>query len=768
MLSTILSTQRRKYAYVFALGAWLLVSGSLLIGSYQTQKQDVFNRLGFESQHGFIQFEQHWPDLRLQSLVAQNTFLRELSQHASPALHFSLFNQNGKAIASSLNDLNALSYLSTLSTFKKTNTQAQQCISQLPGLKIKGVQACAYIYQDAFIFMASIHNEGMLLFWLDQKKPLLLSIVFSLGLLLFFMYYSNNYFLRIQSEHETLHDNIKKQETEFKRLTSNLPGILYRLDLQDHSLTYISSGSLKLFGHAPDYFITNNISPFDLIDEDDRDQFTQKSKAAHFSLQPFEMTYRIKTTQGEYKWVLDRGRCFQTQDKDFFVEGVMLDITERELIRQQVEYLGVKDPLTELYNRFKFNDELVQAVSHAKITGERFAMLFIDLDRFKNINDSLGHQLGDRLLQKIAQRLQHILPSHLFLARMGGDAFMVLVSNVENLNDVEVLARAINDHMRQVFHLDTYELRTSCSIGISLCPDHSEHSHILWRYADTAMYQVKHKGGDSYQFFTQELGDMVQHRINIEHSFIPSFKNNQFELYFQPQVDIHSNDILGCEALIRWFHPEMGAISPAEFIPIAEETGFIHILGDWILEHSIQQLKIWLKYNPNFIMSVNVSALQVTEEFPEKLEKLLKKYQIDGRSLELEITESLLMENIDYVLPLLNKVTLLGVGFAIDDFGTGYSSLSYLRYLPINKLKIDRAFVMNIENNNDDVNMVKAIIAMSKSLNLVILAEGIENITQLNLLKELSCERYQGYYFNKPLDHETFSTLYLNPKKSAS
>ncbi len=765
VLSAKLPARLRQRLYVLLLGAWLVIISSLLIRSYFVEKQDVFDRLSFNSETAYIQFERRWPELSNKNQVIKSAYLSQLANNFTPTVHFSVLSSSGKVLASSLSNLNQLSYGPVISQFNNRFSVGQSCTSQLNALQADSVQACAYRYDDTSLLIASMHNQDILHYWLNEQRHFISAVLFSLLLLVVFLLSSRRQKNYSKKNYLLLKENFVQQDSDFKRLVSNLPGVLYRLNLKDHSLNFISSGSLQLLGYSPDYFIKNGTTPFDLIDDNDKDDFTQKNKAAHFSLKPFEMVYRVKTASGEHKWILDRGRCFQAPNEEFFIEGVMLDITERELVRQQIEYLGVQDPLTELYNRFKFNDELVQAVSHAKMTDERFAMLFIDLDRFKNINDSLGHQLGDRLLQKVAERLQRILPEQHFLARMGGDEFVILMRDIKNTHEIEALASDINRHIRQVFRVDTYELRTSCSIGISLCPDHSEHSHVLWRYADTAMYQVKNRGGDNYQFFTQEMGDMVQHRINIEHSFIPAFNAQQFELYFQPQVDMHTNKILGSEALIRWLHPELGTISPADFIPIAEETGFIHTLGDWILEQSILQLKAWLVHDPAFIMSVNVSALQVTKEFPDKINTLLKRHQIQGKSLELEITESLLMENIEFILPLLNQIRESGVGFAIDDFGTGYSSLSYLRYLPINKLKIDRAFVMNIETNNDDVNLVKAIIAMSKSLNLVVLAEGIENQSQLNLLKDLSCERYQGYFFSKPLDSATFSSLYFEQRK---
>nr|WP_283789315.1 GGDEF domain-containing phosphodiesterase [Bermanella sp. WJH001] len=766
VLNTTNTVSIRSRLYALALITWVVVISMLMLNSFRAEKEHVFRDQSLKTEVAFMQFESRWSQLNTQSPAERNDYINALANSFTPALRLTVISSGGKILASNLPNLSQLSYGHIVSQLQEQFALGQPCLQQLFRFIENPVQACAYPYNEEAILISTIENKMVFRYWLNKKKFLIIACLFSLGLMLFIIFLSHRQKINDTDDKIKLENDITKQDNDFKRLVSNLPGILYRLDLQQKSLDYLSPGCYQLLGYQPEYFLQNKITPFDLIDENDKHDFTQNSKAAHFSLKPFEMVYRIKSASGEHKWILDRGRCYKEKDQ-YYIEGVMLDITERELVRQQIEYLGIQDPLTELYNRFKFNDELVQAVSHSKKTGEQFAMLFIDLDRFKNINDSLGHQVGDRLLQKVAQRLQQIIPKEHFLARMGGDEFVILIHNIETPKDIEVFASDINRHLRQVFRVDSYELRTSCSIGISLCPKDSEHSHILWRYADTAMYQVKNSGGDGYKFFTQEMGDMVQHRINIEHNFIPAFNSNQFELFYQPQVDINSNKILGCEALVRWFHPELGNISPAEFIPIAEETGFINTLGDWILEESIIQLTHWLIYNPDFIMSINVSAIQITENFPKRIEHLLNKYKISGSSIELEITESLLMENIEYILPLLNQIQEIGVGFAIDDFGTGYSSLSYLRYLPINKLKIDRAFIMNIENDKDDVSMVKAIIAMSKSLNLVVLAEGIENSNQLHLLQNLSCDRYQGYYFNKPIDSHTFTSLYFEQEKYA-
>ncbi len=748
---------------------WLILVGLLLYNDFQREQDAAYSKLEFKTEASAIQFERHWQSLRFESRKNKEVYLQQFSEGFEPRLHFSVINSSGRIDASSLKNLTQLSYGPVLKQFKHSLELGQNCLSKLSNFQVQGVSACVFFFPEYKVyFVSSLHTDQFLNYWLSHSGSFILAVI--LGLLVFSVLF---YLLSVQqnnifSKQLILTQKYQKQDSDFKRLISNLPGLVYRLRLDDKKLDYVSPGCLQLFGFTPEHFLQENVTPFDLIDQQDKEEYKRQSHAAHFSQKPFELIYRINTLNGDQKWVLDRGRCYQGVQGEHFVEGVMLDITERELVRQQIEYLAIQDPLTELYNRYKFNDELVNAVDDCNRKHEQFAMLFIDLDRFKNINDSLGHQLGDRLLRKVASRLQSLIPEEHFLARMGGDEFVILMRFNEKTDEISILAESINTALRKPFNIDTYQLRTSCSIGISLCPNDSIHSHVLWRYADTAMYQIKNRGGDGYQFFTQNMGEKVQHRIKIEHGFIPGLENKQFELYFQPQVDINNGLVIGAEALIRWKHPTLGFISPAEFIPIAEETGFIHDLGDWIIHQALSQLARWQKVNPKITMAVNVSALQITEDFPQKIENFLKQYNINKNTLELEITETLLMENIDFVQPLLSKVCDLGVYFAIDDFGTGYSSLSYLRYLPINKLKIDRAFVLNLEENNEDVAMVKAIIAMAKNLNLKVLAEGIETKPQLRILQEQGCDSYQGYYFSRPVEKETFYSLYINGSKIIS
>lgn len=761
MLNLTSQSHTRIYSVMMCL--WLFLAGTLLILSYLYERQSAFENLFYKGKVAFIEFQQHWQDLKLDRSPEQSAFLGQIKPSVKPNIHLSILSKNGKIHASTLKNLVQLSYSPIVQQIEYMEKHNQHCSYNLSFLQAHSVNACAFkTEKDSTYLLVSLGDDDFFLYWLKHTAFFIIAILMGFALFSGLYYAFNAQKFSLINKRKKEFDEYSQQANDLKRLLSNLPGVVYRIEVKSKQLDYVSTGSMQLLGYPPEHFIQNDVTPFDLIEEEDKKYYLRQTQSAHFTLKPFELVYRMKSIYGEIKWVLDRGRCLKDHNGNLFVEGVILDITERELVRQQIEYLAIQDPLTELYNRYKFSDELVNAVDDANRRHEHFAMLFIDLDRFKNINDSLGHQLGDRLLRKVATRLQSIIPNNHFIARMGGDEFVILMRDIANISEAEVQARSINRSLRKPFNIDSYQLRISCSIGISVCPDDSTHSHILWRYADTAMYQVKNRGGDGFQFFDTKMGEQVQHRITIEHELVPALENEQFELHFQPQVDIKTNEVIGAEALIRWQHPTLGFISPVEFIPIAEETGFIHDLGDWIIHEALSQLATWEKCNKQLTMAINVSALQITEEFPIKLNNMLMQHGVQTSSVELEITESLLMENFSVVRPLLSEIKHLGVNIAIDDFGTGYSSLSYLRYLPIDKLKIDRAFIMNLESNQADVAMAKSIIAMGKNLNLKVLAEGIETVAQLDILKEQECDSYQGYHFGIPVNKETFYSLYIS------
>lgn len=536
-------------------------------------------------------------------------------------------------------------------------------------------------------------------------------------------------------------------------------GAMYRLHLPEHRLEMLTSGDQDFFpadfSERPDKH-----SLLELVHPDDQQHYLDQLEQLTSRGANFEVVYRINTQLHEQRWLMDRGKVIQHNDAGTLIEGLVIDITEHILAQQHVEYLATRDPLTELMNRYYFNDELINTIDLLHQQHGQLALLFIDLDRFKTVNDSLGHQVGDRMLKLVAERLRHLVSSEDYVARLGGDEFIVMMINPENRDAIERLASSILSHLSTTYQLDYYRLTTTCSIGITLYPDDSEESYILLRNADTAMYTAKARGGNCYQFYTEEMNQQVNTRLTLESELRRAIKSQEFELYYQAQVTSEGNQLIGAEALIRWDHPTAGLVPPSEFVPIAEETGLIREIGDWAL---LEACRAFCRLNEEFglglTISVNVSVRQLNDLFVLRVQEILNQSGLAPEYLELEITESLLMHNVQENIRLLEAISQLGVRFAMDDFGTGYSSLSYLKQFPISKLKIDRAFINDINTDPDDEAIVRAIIAMAKSLHLELVAEGVENHQQLSMLRALECDCYQGYYFSHPLPLGAFHEL---------
>jgi diguanylate cyclase (GGDEF)-like protein/PAS domain S-box-containing protein len=615
---------------------------------------------------------------------------------------------------------------------------------------------------DLFV-VVSLPSARIFMTWMkDIAGPLFMLISFLLITWLGFRF-SNRIFDRAQANHKVTETALKEQENTLQLLFSNLPGMVYRVRIPDYKVLFITDGCNDLLGYSAHTFLSGKRTPFDDIHEEDQDILVKHADSINSSKKKYEHIFRIQTPNGELKWLMDRGRAIQEDSEHSYLEGILLDITEHMLSQQQVEYLATRDPLTELANRYLFNDELVNHIDRFR-DKTNIALLFIDLDRFKTINDSLGHQVGDRLLKVVAERLKECIDEKHLLARLGGDEFMVMMIDPKGTEAVEALAHSINLTISKTFELDYYKLNTTCSIGISMYPQDSKESHILLRNADTAMYSAKAKGGNRYQFYTDEMNQKVNSRLTIETELRRAIKEKEFEIHYQPQVNAHTGELEGAEALVRWIHPTAGMVSPVEFIPVAEETGLIRDIGDWVLEQACLTFKRWNEESElNLSVAVNVSVRQLDDSFTLRVQEILNQTGLAKEQLELEITESLLMDNVNENVRILESINRLGVRFAMDDFGTGYSSLSYLRQFPISKLKIDRSFVNDITDDPEDEAIIRAIIAMGQTLKLKIIAEGVENHQQLMLLKSMDCDSYQGYFFSKPLSADDFYQKYIQP-----
>lgn len=448
-------------------------------------------------------------------------------------------------------------------------------------------------------------------------------------------------------------------------------------------------------------------------------------------------------------------------DLAYGIETIRMRI-ENEKAQQSLEFLAHHDALTSLPNRLLLHDRFDQAAMIANREKSNIALLFLDLDNFKHINDSLGHDFGDQLLVEVVQRLKSCVRETDTVSRQGGDEFIILLSNIKDPHVIEAVAQAIVDSFAEPFNINGTVVNTSFSIGISLYPTDGHDFDAILKHADTSLYQAKDAGKNTYRFFTAKMNADALEHIQLQGQLRSAIKHNEFLLHFQPQVDIESRHILGAEALVRWKHPELGMVSPAKFIPLAERSGLIIQIGEWVLNEACMQAQYWSKLHglPPLVVAVNLSALQFKRgNIVETVADALRKSGLPAHQLELELTESILLHDMDVVMSTLRRLKELGVKLSIDDFGTGYSSLSYLKRLKVDKLKIDQSFVREMVENAEDAAIVQAIIQLGHSLHLDLIAEGVETEPQLKQLSEAGCDQIQGFLFSRPTTSEEFVRL---------
>jgi diguanylate cyclase (GGDEF)-like protein len=434
---------------------------------------------------------------------------------------------------------------------------------------------------------------------------------------------------------------------------------------------------------------------------------------------------------------------------------------QAECVARRMKYHAHHDALTGLPNRTLLNDRITTELAHARRQQGMIAVLFLDLDRFKIINDSLGHAVGDQMLRVIARRLSNNVREEDTVARLGGDEFMVLLPNISSSSDAGRVARKVIDCLIDPISYNGHKLHITTSIGISVYPHDGTDSETLIKHADISMYRAKELGRNKAVYFTAEMNAGSRKQLALETSLRQAIEKNQLKLFYQPKIDISRNTIIGVEALLRWKHPDMGMISPMEFIPVAEDSGLIVPIGEWVLKTAFAQLKQWHKAgHTDLTVAVNLSSVQLAcSGFEEVVEKALQHADLDAGMTELEITENAAMENLGSAIAVLGKLKNLGITIAMDDFGTGYSSLSYLRQLPIDVVKIDQSFVREIPDSHEDVLIAQAIIAMAQSLNLSLIVEGVENVRQLNFFRQQGCNIVQGFLFSKPVEAGEISRM---------
>ena len=444
--------------------------------------------------------------------------------------------------------------------------------------------------------------------------------------------------------------------------------------------------------------------------------------------------------------------------------GIARDVTQRKKDEERIHYLATHDGLTGLPNRMLFGQLLQHAIQSAKRHRTKFAVFFVDLDRFKIINDTLGHEAGDQLLQEIARRFRQALRAMDVVARLGGDEFVVLVEEIAEEHDAAMVARKVLAAAMEPVMLRGEECRVTASVGVSLYPKDGPDEQTLMKNADIAMYFAKEEGKNNYQFYARTIKSKAIERLNIETHLRFALERGELSLHYQAKKDCKTGAISGVEALLRWHSPELGELTPTQFIPVAEETGLIVPIGRWVLRRACAQNVAWQREGlPPVTMAVNLSLRQLTDgNLMADIEKALQDSGLDAAYLELEITESMVMHDPARIIDLLTRIKNMGVRLAIDDFGTGYSSLAKIKHFPVDTLKIDRSFIRNIARDPEDQAIAEAIIAMGKTLNLTVVAEGVENQDQMNFLSKHTCDQMQGYYFSKPVEPERFAELLKN------
>ncbi len=551
------------------------------------------------------------------------------------------------------------------------------------------------------------------------------------------------------------HLRLKHTEDRLERILNSLEEVVWSITLDPLRCLYLNPAVEKIFGRSADDFLQCPDLWFELIHPDDREWVKTAFRGSEQN-HDIELEYRILNIDGNVRWLKVRAQANSYDTTQYRLDGILYDITDRKEVETQLLHTAQHDSLTGLQNRRLFIENVNKLLKQAQLKEDlQFAVLFIDLDRFKNINDSLGHHYGDKLLTEIAKALKDIVRPTETIARIGGDEFTILLANIHHPNDAIQVAQRIEAKLKVPMDLGGHAITTTASIGIAMGSARYKNADELLRDADIAMYQAKRQGKAQYQLFESEMHAKVLHQISLEQDLALALEREEFLLHYQPILDLESEKLLGFEALVRWHQPERGLVSPAEFIPLAEESGLIELLGEQILRQACQQMNRWqTEYRgiSNLTMSVNISSRQLhSPNFLNMLDAVLSETGMSGQALKLEITESLLLGDDPELLEIFYALQKREIQLSLDDFGTGYSSLSYLHRFPINTLKIDRSFINRMESDPQSYAIVKTMTTLAETLDMDVVAEGVETSSQVVLLKALQCNSVQGYFFSKPL-----------------
>ena len=561
---------------------------------------------------------------------------------------------------------------------------------------------------------------------------------------------------------------LQRKSKELSNIIENSANEIYIVDWETNQYLYANQTACDALGYTKEELLSLNI--FD-INKELTPQRVEELKQSYTQTNiPYitKQTIHIRKDATSYHVQSNIQKTYYNSQKAYviFDNDVTQNIMVSKLVEKQSKLLQHRanhDELTNLANRAQFQEQLTNAISVAKKEGSSFALLFLDLDHFKDINDSLGHDIGDRVLQEFSKKLGKCIRAQDTIARLGGDEFTVILHNISKRSDIAMVADKIIDAMKIPVKIASNMLHITTSIGISIYPEHAQNKAGLLKFADTAMYKAKDQGRNNYQIYSSDMSQHAYKKVILENSLRVAIKEEQFHVYYQPQIDARYGKVTGMEALVRWKHPKLGIVSPADFIPLAEELGFIVQIDRLVMKQAMQQFSKWHKekLSPGRL-SLNLAMAQLQEEdFSSFLFETMHKYDFKKEWLELEVTETQVMQNPEYSIKLLENIHSHGIRISVDDFGTGYSSLSYLKKLPLNKLKIDKSFIDDIPKDEDDIAITKAIIALAKSLNLELIAEGVEIKEQKEFLLENGCNSIQGYFYSKPLPADKMKKFLL-------
>ena len=564
----------------------------------------------------------------------------------------------------------------------------------------------------------------------------------------------------------------KIMEEKYRGILESIQEAYFEVDLNGHCI-FFNDSLCRITGYPREEL--SGASYKNITDEENSRIVFQAFHKVFKTGQPTEgFDWRIKRKDGTQSYIEASVSLQKTASgKPVGFKGIIRDITERKNIEQELQHLATHDTLTGLPNRLMVGQLLDHAIQSAHRYNRQLAVFFVDLDRFKTVNDSLGHDAGDRLLKEVAARLRQSLRHVDVVGRLGGDEFIILIEDFQDVKQLEILAHKILATVMQPMFLLGEECRVTASIGISVFPQHGRDEQSLMKNADIAMYFAKEEGKNNFQFYSENMHAMSSARLAIETNLRHAIERNELYLNYQAQLDFRTNEIAGVEALLRWNNRYLGLVTPTQFIPIAEETGLIVPIGRWVLRTACMQNVAWQKQGlPPVSMAVNLSLRQLMDEtFLQDVRDILEETGLAPQLLELEITENMVMHSPARLIPVLTKIKALGVRLAIDDFGTGYSSLAQLKNFPIDSIKVDRSFIRNLPQDRDNKAITEAIINMGRSLNLTVIAEGVETKEQERFLRRKVCDEMQGFYFSKPLEPEQFAELlrqYSLSRKSES